>query len=418
MDSIDMDILKVMSKRDKYYELRDIIDKSLCVKESWTLVRDFGEYFKQHKTEQEITPEFKAWQRVIRHPGWKPDEAKVWGQIVDNVLSRPYPDGETFNEALNHIRVQSLYARLASELSTGATTADDAEMEVRKFGSALGAGTSTLAPLTLDELANTARSGGYYWRVEDFNRSIGPLRKGDFCIVAKRPEVGGTSFLVSEMSHMLEQTKGNAIIFNNEEEPSKVFSRMVSSALDLDYRSLLGDPVKHQAMYDAWLDGSEWDLCHDTNMTVASIHQKLEDKQYDLIGINVLLKIGGTGKAEDHDKFQELGEECRRIAQKYGPVIAIVQADPSAEGMQFIPQDRIYKSKTALQGEADCLIMLGTDDPIVDHRRYAHVAKNKIPPADCTVSKEKHIKCEVAFDIDSGRFSSVNYTTNSRDTSK
>jgi len=415
MDSIDLDILKWMSKRDRYFELQGVVDKTLCVKESWMMLNDFGKYFKTHPTVQEIGDDFKMWQRVQEHPQWKPEEAGLYGKMVDRIVNRTSPDRSGFMESLTYLKGKNLYQNLSEKMDAGSITVEQAEVEVRNFSKATTTGSgSTQIVLTLDELAQQARTGGYYWRIEDLNRSVGPLRAGDFCIVAKRPEVGGTSFLVSEMSHMLEQTDGNAIIFNNEEEPSKVYSRMVSSALDMDYRQLLTDPVKHQADYEAWLGTSSWDLCHDTNMTIASIHKELENKKYDLIAINVLLKVGGTGKSEDHDKFQELGEECRRIAQQYGPVIAIVQADPSAEGMQFIPQDRIYKSKTALQGEADALIMIGTDDPIVDHRRYLHVAKNKLPPAPCTVSKEKHIKCEVKFNIDTGRFTSVNHTTNSR----
>lgn len=416
MDSIDLDILKWMSNRGRYYELRDVVDKTLCVKESWMMLTDFGAYFKAHPTELEINDDFKIWQRVQAHPNWKPEEAGLYGKMVDRIVSRPLPDRGGFNEAISYLKGKHLYRNIAEKMDAGSITIDQAEMEVRNFGKLSTAGGATTTTLTLDQLAQQARTGGFYWRIEDLNRSVGPLRTGDFCIVAKRPEVGGTSFLVSEMSHMLEQTDGNAIIFNNEEEPSKVYSRMVSSALNMDYRQLLGDPVKHQAEYDKWLGKSEWDLCHDTSMTIASIHKQLEAKKYDLIAINVLLKVGGTNKSEDHDKFQELGEECRRIAQLYGPVIAIVQADPSAEGMQFIPQDRIYKSKTALQGEADALLMIGTDDPIVDHRRYIHVAKNKLPPAPCTVSKEKHLKFECKFNIDTGRFTSVNHSTNSKDT--
>jgi TPR repeat protein len=189
---------------------------------------------------------------------------------------------------------------------------------------------------------------------------------------------------------------------------------MVSSALGVDYRKLLGDPSKYQTAYDSWRGKSEYDLIHDTSMTISSIHKHLEKKPYDLIGINVLLKVGGTGAKEDHDKFQALGEECRRIAQTYGPVIAIVQADPTAEGMQYIPQDRIYKSKTALQGEADGLIMIGTDEQIEDDVRYIHVAKNKIPPAQCTNIKDKHIKSRVKFEMDTGRFLSKNFDIHSR----
>jgi hypothetical protein len=97
-------------------------------------------------------------------------------------------------------------------------------------------------------------------------------------------------------------------------------------------------------------------------------------------------------------------------------VLAIVQADPTAEGMQYIPQDRIYKSKTALQGEADALVMIGTDENIQDNVRYIHVAKNKIPPAPCTDIKCKHIKSQVKFDMDTGRFTTNNesFSTHSR----
>ena len=196
--------------------------------------------------------------------------------------------------------------------------------------------------------------------------------------------------------------------------PDKVYSRIISAAINTDYRKLLGDPIKYQCQYDKWLGNSSFDLVHDTSMTISSIHKHLEEKKYDLIGINVLLKVGGTGKQEDHDKFQELGEECRRISQQYGPVVAVVQADPSAEGMQFIPQDRIYKSKTALQGEADALIMIGGGDPIVDDVRFIAIAKNKLPPAACTDTKSKHLKSEVRFSMDTGRFTTKNFHTHSR----
>ena len=128
----------------------------------------------------------------------------------------------------------------------------------------------------------------------------------------------------------------------------------------------------------------------------------------------MLLKVGGTGKNEDHDKYQYLGEELRRLSSGQAPIIAVVQADPTAEGMRFIPQDRIYKSKTALQGEADVLIMIGYDDDGPADRRYIHVAKNKIPPAPCCNLSLKHVKAEVEFDIATGRFESTLYKGNSR----
>lgn len=414
MDSIDRDILKYMSKRENYNELKTTITKSLCVKESWSMLTDFGEYFNQYPHIQEIDDDFKMWQRVQRHPTWKPEEASHSSVLVSEILLHTLPNRSVFLDNLYHLRSTCFYEQIATDLERGSIATSDADIKVRRFIQSSPI-EEVLTDFSLSKL-ETMRTDGFYWRLEDLNQSLGPVDKGDFIVVVKRPEVGGTSFILSEMTYMLEQTNGNAILFNNEEAPSKVYSRMVSAALNVDYRTLVGDAARYDIDYKKWLKGSAFDLVHDTNMTISSLHKQLENKQYDLIGINVLLKVGGTGKAEDHDKFQELGEECRRISQQYGPVIAIVQADPTAEGMQYIPQDRIYKSKTALQGEADALIMIGTDEVIEDDTRYIHVAKNKLPPAACADIKCKHIKSMVKFNMNTGRFSSKNFIGNSRKT--
>ena len=417
MDSIDLDILTFMSDRENYEAHRSTITKNLCTKESWRLVEDFGRYFDEFPEATAIDKDFTLWFRVTGHPGWKPEEHRLYGTIITNALENDSPDRSVFLSQLERTRQTECIGALHADLRSGTITLD----EFHKNMGGLAAEPNTVREtnvqvLTLESIAQDRRShAGFYWRLEDLNKSIGPVRAGDFIVVGKRPETGGTSFLTSELSHMFEQSKGNAIIFNNEEEPSKVFTRMVSSALGVDYRTMMTSEKLHQQMYDKWLDGRDFDLEHDTSMSIASIHKQLKEKQYDLIGINVLLKVSGTGAKEDHDKFQALGEECRRISQAYGPVIAVVQADPSAEGMRYIPQDRIYKSKTALQGEADAQIMIGQDHDMPDSSRFISVAKNKIPPAPCTDIAVKHIKSEVDFDMSTGRFMSVNYKGNSRD---
>lgn len=417
MDSIDLDILKLLSERENYNKYRDTITKNLCTKESWRLVEDFGRYYEEFPEVTEIDNDFNLWFRVTGHPGWKAEEHELYGKIISNVQAKETPDRGVFLSQLERTRQTEIIAGNLADLRSGSMSLDEFHQSVERLPSTgnKAVRSDTVQSFTLETISADRRSNaGYYWRLEDLNKSIGPIRKGDFIIVAKRPEVGGTSFLVSEMAHMLEQQKGNAIIFNNEEAPDKVFTRMVSSALGVDHRTMMTADKLHQQKYEKWLGGREWDLIHDTSMTMHSINCQLDEKEYGLIGINVLLKVGGTNAKEDHDKFQALGEECRRISQAHGPVLAIVQADPSAEGVRFIPQDRIYKSKTALQGEADALIMIGKDHDLPDTSRFISVAKNKIPPAPCTDISVKHIKSEVEFDMGTGRYSSLNYKGNSR----
>jgi replicative DNA helicase len=419
VDNIDLDVLKVLSRRETYDIYSDVIHKGLCTKESWTLVQDFGRYFKQYPEVEEIDSEFTMWFRITGHPGWKPEAHKAYESIVSNVIALPVPNGTVFRDQLESLRFGSELTKQHGKLQTGAVSVGDV-LETLTDGYQVPVGNATNSQsetFTLDDLAQHQRSDdGLYWRLEDLNKAIGPVRTGDVTIVGKRPEVGGTSFLCSEMSHMLEQLPkdGKAVFFNNEEAPDKVFTRMISAALDVEYRQLMSNPKKYQEDYEDWLDGRQWDLIHDTAMDISKIRRTLREEQYDLIGINVLLKVGGTGKQEDHDRFEALGIELRKLSQEYGPVLAIVQADPSAEGIQYIPQDRIYKSKTALQGEADILIMIGMDNNAPPHARFIHVAKNKIPPAPCCDLSVKHIRSQCNFDIGTGRFTSDFFKSHSR----
>jgi hypothetical protein len=415
--STDLDILSFMTDRDEYFKYRDVIKRGLCSKEAWTLITDYGEYFSTYPNKTEIDSDFLFWFKVTRHPGFKAEVHDVYDRIIFNVLGTKRPDSKSFLEQLDALRFRRLIEASSDGLNSGSISADDVVTQVSTFTWASRCKTDAAEELNLVTLSNNQRTDdGFYWRCEDLNQAIGPVRKGDVIIIGKRPEIGGTSFICSELSYMVEQMDkdGTAILFNNEEAKDKLYSRMCSAALNVDYRTMMGSAEHYDQQYQDWLDGRTWHLEHDTTMTLGSLHKLIADKKPSIIGINVLLKIGGTGKLEDHDKYQLLGEELRRLSISSAPILAVVQADPTAEGVRYIPQDRIYKSKTALQGEADVLIMIGYDEDGPSNSRYIHVAKNKIPPAPCCNLSLKHSKSEVQFDIATGRFTSMNYKGNSR----
>lgn len=415
MEVIDLDLIKFLSTRENYHTYHDVVTKNMCTKEAWMLVGDFGRYYKEFPEIQTIDSQFDMWFRITGHPGWKADEHSIYSHIVRNALTRETPVGKVFLAQLDRTRQIEDLSAWTDELRKGTLSLDVLHSRMASLATRQSVRDDSIQSLSLDGIVKHQRDNqGLYWRCEDLNKSIGPIRKGDFVIVGKRPEVGGTSFLTSEMSFMMEQLDKNAILFNNEEAPAKVYTRMVSSSLNVDYKKMMTAHAFHEQEYRKWLAGNDWDLCHDGQMTLHSIERLLKEKEYGLIGINVLLKVGGTDQKEDHDKFQALGEQCRRLAAEFAPIIAVVQADPSAEGMQYIPQDRIYKSKTALQGEADAMIMIGKDHDLPDDIRFISVCKNKLPPAPCTDISFKHIKSQVSFDVGTGRFESVNFKGNSK----
>jgi replicative DNA helicase len=75
------------------------------------------------------------------------------------------------------------------------------------------------------------------------NKSLGSLRKGDFGFIFARPETGKTTFLASEMTHMVTQTEGDILWFNNEEQGKKVAFRCYQALFGVDSETLFGSNV-------------------------------------------------------------------------------------------------------------------------------------------------------------------------------
>lgn len=414
MDSVDLQILKYCSTADNYDSIKGSIDRDVCVKESWVLLQAFDKYYELGA--DIIDKDFKTWFRIRCHPEFKKENHILYGRIIDNVLAEDMPDSVGFHATINKLRNQSTLESVLSEYKRGRLSDDDLASELSVLSKVPSGGDVVATGIDPMELAEHARTGGLYWRLEDLNKSVGPVAGGDFILIGKRPEVGGTSFLCSEMTFMLSQLPagGRALIFNNEEEVHKVKSRVVSAALGIDYLRVMSDPAATKESYEKWQDEREMLVIHDTQMTIHSIERAIQEYKPTIIGINVLLKVGGIDRKEDHDKLEQLGVHLRAMSDDYGaPIFGVVQADPQADGVKYIPQTWIYKSKTALQGEADVLIMIGTDEEGNEEDRYIHVAKNKIPPSECTDITCKHIKSHVKFDVATGRFTSRNWKTHS-----
>lgn len=425
MEHIDLDILKFLSKRDNNTKYNKFLTKNLCTKESYTILQDMVDFFDKHKDKQEIDKDFRLWFRLTKHPTWKAEQHEVYSTIITNILEREYPATEVFTKHLSTLGLSQKLLDLAKKVEDGKATIGDVTKEIASLAKeASETASDGVSPFFTGSITDvmTVRqtSGSLFWRLEDLNKSIGPIRKGDFVVVGKRPEVGGTSFLLSEMTYMLEQLPdgSKAIVFNNEEATDKVYIRTISTALGLTGMDIYNAPNKAEADYKLWLGNKEIRIANqNVSSNMEEILRVLGEDKYDIIGINVLLKVesvSNTSSAEDHDRLQQLGTAFRSIALSEGPVLAIVQADPSAQNVAYIPQDRIYKSKTAIQGEADALIMIGVEEQSTEDQRYIHVAKNKMPPHPCTVAGYKHLKSEVRFNPETGRFTSLNFKANSR----
>jgi replicative DNA helicase len=242
----------------------------------------------------------------------------------------------------------------------------------------------------LSAIASRISSSGYEWRLPALNRSLGPLRTGNFIIVAARVEVGKTTFLASEASYIAPQLPADrpVVWINNEEESSVVFFRIVQAALGMDSPSLIKDSEAAMLAYTTLMGGDKNKIrvTRDTN-NIKDLETLFKEVNPGLIIFDQLDKVQGFRTDEpEHIMLGKLYKWARELARSYGPVIAASQLSASAVDLRdppFIGLDALRGSRTDKPGEADAVVTIGKykepKGPEEEMLRTINIPKNKLP---------------------------------------
>ena len=219
---------------------------------------------------------------------------------------------------------------------------------------------------------------GLRWRLNWLNKSLGSLRKGDFGFIFARPETGKTTFLASEMTHMVSQTDGDILWFNNEEQGKKVAVRCFQALFGVtnkelfeekeinadEYRQKVGDRIK---IYD-----------YEDSSSVSRIESIIKNTNPSLIIFDQIDKVRGFKNDRYDLELKKLYQWAREMAKLYAPVIAVSQAGGTGEGKLWLTMDDVDSSKTAKQGEADWILGIGKEQDNTSNMRYLNISKNKL----------------------------------------
>ena len=269
----------------------------------------------------------------------------------------------------------------------------------------------------LSSIADRISSTGYEWRLDVLNRSLGPLRTGNFVIVAARVEVGKTTFLASEVSYIAQQLpKDRPVVWvNNEEESSVVFFRIVQAALGQESKTLIADSKTAMDSYAALMGGNKDKIrvTKDTN-SVRDLETLFREVNPGLIVFDQLDKVDGFAKGDEREdlKLGKIYKWARELARTYGPVIAASQLSASVVDLKdppFIGMDALRGSKTDKPGEADVVLTIGKykepKSPEEEMIRTINVPKNKLPGGGGKqMESERHGQFLVTIDPIRARF--------------
>ena len=245
---------------------------------------------------------------------------------------------------------------------------------------------------------------GLRWRLKFLNESFGSLRKGDFGFIFARPETGKTTFLASEISHMVEQTDGNILWFNNEEQGNKVGIRCFQAVLGMTTDTLWSDLERNQKVYDMKTKDQIKIYDFEDSSSIQRIEQILKTTKPALIIFDQIDKLKGF-KAERKDlELKAIYQWAREIAKTYAPVIAVSQASGEAEGKTWLTMDMVDGSKTAKQGEADWILGIGKESDNTSRFRYFNICKNKLLGDSDTLPEKRHGSAKVMIRAEVARY--------------
>ncbi len=420
----DVHLLVLLSDKTKYLRFKNYVKDHALGKESSEIFKAYDTYFAAYPSDDKIDWVKFSTYFMLTKTKVSADKQIIYRTILDNCKKAPtllssVPDDDVINYFVK-LDYATQIVNFGVRASTDSSIALDGLREIldnydRETGR-LGKTKSPFASTKLSELQASTRGTGFEWYLDELNVSIGPITRGSFVVLAARPEVGKTTFLVSELTRMVrfahctELQERPIIILNNEEPSNRIMLRVVQSYFGITLEALEKDVTKYEEIYQKEVGNRILVISEDSGFNnIKSLDSLFREYNPCMIAFNMLDKVNGFNSEQRDDlRLGKLYWWARDKANQYGPVIALSQLDASAEGEKWITQDKLRGSKTDKASEADVIIGMGkvNNDPTLEHIRYLHMSKNKLPGGPKTKEEFRHGYFEVKIRPEIARFES------------
>lgn len=310
------------------------------------------------------------------------DDTEQLESLINRIYNIDVSNKESIVELLEKHKDKAIagdIAKLALDLEDGTVSKDTLLTKLKELDSTDNITVSKHQDMDLDTLYQSQiASPGLRWRTNWLNQSLGSLRVGDFGFIYARPEVGKTTFLANEITHMVGQSDGNVLWFNNEEQSQKVAIRCYQAYFGITTEELFANVDKYKTRYNEEVGDKIQIFDLEDSSNTHRIESIVATSNPSLIIIDQLDKVRGF-KADRHDlQMKSLYQWAREIAKRHAPVVAVCQAGGSAEGKAWLDMNDVDSSKTAKQGEADYMMGIGSENDAMSNSRYLKINKNKL----------------------------------------
>jgi replicative DNA helicase len=413
-------IVALLGSRQNYNRFKPLLKESSLTREGKWFVDQIGAYYSKITDDTPKLEEFERFFWTTRAGHLKPGaETELYTLLFKTIAEKTYKE-EIVKELLEHYISIDYCNKIHTELEgilSGSPKAKGLEVVgdmVTKYLEEVNRSVThadLFASSDIAEIAAKVSSPGLEWRLEELNRSLGPIRKGDLIIIGGRPEVGKTTMWTSEISWMAEQLPPTStiLVINNEEESAKVQLRLMQSSLAATAGFILADLRYSEAEYLKRVHNKDKIKItrQDLNASTKELDQIIQEISPSLIVFDQLDKvvIRSSREEREDERLGRLYLWARNLAARYCPVIALSQVNATGEGQRWLTQAQLRGSNTDKAGEADAIILIGKDlSPGFEDTRFLSIAKNKLVGGPRTDPALRHGKFEVKIHPEFGRY--------------
>ena len=395
----------VLTKYYKYVKLNYIKNNYTDIYKLFIIV---SKYYSKYTDKYSITKEELLTEYNVNYY-LEDSERNEIESLIDRIINKTIENEESLIELLNEHKRRALagdIAKLALDVEEGKAKTSDLIDKFSDFEHQdIEEDEAEAVDMDLSELYNSQiGEPGLRWRLSWLNKALGSLRKGDFGFIFARPETGKTTFLASEITHMISNTDGDIIWFNNEEQGKKVAIRCYQALFGVTTQELFSDIEGYAAKYKQITQDRLKIYDFEDSSHTGRIEQILKESNPSLIIFDQIDKIRGF-KADRNDlQLKALYQWARELAKTYAPVIAVSQAGGTAENKLWLTMDDVDSSKTAKQGEADFIIGIGKESDNTSNARYLNISKNKLIGDKDTLPDLRHGNQTVMIKPDVARY--------------
>ena len=249
---------------------------------------------------------------------------------------------------------------------------------------------------TLDSIEEAARRKGHVTGLatgfRDLDFKTAGLQKSDLILIAARPAMGKTAFVLNLAEYIILHGKGKVAMFSLEMSKEQLIKRMMAMNSKVDSQKIrtgnLEDDEWGKLVETTRLLGNTDLFIDDTSgITAAELRSKCRklklEKGLDLVIIDYLQLMSGGGTRKGENRQQEISDISRSLkvmARELNvPVIALSQLsraveqrpdkkpmlsdlresgaiEQDADMVMFLYRDEYYNPETELKGQAEVII--------------------------------------------------------------